>query len=207
VDIPRTKDIDDLLAGSRPTASAKSGNSRATASPSASSSPASTVAEAGASAAPAVTAPAPSGKPHHGSSKPAKTPSAPASASLTGIGSVATDSYRVVAISFDHSGGTAAVTLEFDAVGDNTVLLAMLPNQSYLTDDTGVRWALSQPDSAKIFNVRGGFWRGVPLAKGARIQTVLTFTPQGPAAGTKFTLTISEFRPKWNRVLAIQGLK
>jgi hypothetical protein len=47
----------------------------------------------------------------------------------------------------------------------------------------------------------------VPLARGAKIKTVLTFTPQGPAVGTKFTLTIAEFRPKWNRVLAIQGLQ
>jgi hypothetical protein len=107
----------------------------------------------------------------------------------------------------DRSGGDATVTLEFDAVGENTVLLAMLPSQTYLTDDTNVRWALAQPDTAKIFNVRGGFWRGVPLAKGAKIQTVLTFAPQGPATGKKFTLTIAEFRPKWNRVVAIQGLQ
>jgi TolB-like protein len=204
VDIPRTKDIDDLLARSESTAPMTSGNSRAANS--------STSAEAAANPAPAAAAasPAPAVKHARGSSKPTKpvkTPTAAAAPSLTGAGSVSTDTYRVTATSFAHSGGTATVTLEFDALGENTVLLAMLPSQSYLTDETGVRWALSQPDTAKIFNVRGGFWRGVPLAKGAKIQTVLTFTPQGPAAGTKFTLTLSEFRPKWNRVLAIQSLQ
>jgi len=204
VDIPRTKDIDDLIARSASAAPMKSGNSRA---PNSSSSPA-----AGAGTAPEVAAasPAPAAKPARGSSKPAKpvkTPSAAAAPSLTGAGSVSTDAYRVTATSFAHSGGTATVTLEFDAVGENTVLLAMLPNGSFLTDETGVRWALAQADTAKIFNVHGGFWRGVPLAKNAKIQTVLTFTPQGPDAGTKFTLTISEFRPKWNRILAIQGLQ
>jgi TolB-like protein len=202
VDIPRTKDIDDLLARSASAAPMKSGNSRA----------ANSSSSAAANPPPAVAAasPAPPAKPTRGSSKPAKsvkTPSAASAPSLTGAGSVATDAYRVTATSFAHSGGTATVTLEFDAVGENTVLLAMLPNGSYLTDETGVRWALAQTDSAKIFNVHGGFWRGVPLAKNTKIQTVLTFTPQGPDAGTKFTLTISEFRPKWNRVLAIQGLQ
>jgi TolB-like protein len=204
-DIPRTKDIDDLLAGSAPAAPAmKSGNSRAAAS---SSAPSSAAAANTATTATAAASPAPSGKAPRGSSKPAKTPSSAGAPSASGIGSVATDAYRVIATSVDRSGGNATVTLEFDAVGENTVLLAMLPNQTYLTDETNVRWALTRPDTAKIFNVRGGFWHGIPLAKGAKIQTVLTFAPQGPATGKKFTLTISEFRPKWNRVVAIQGLQ
>jgi TolB-like protein len=203
-DIPRTKDIDDLLAGSAPPAPAmKSGNSRG---PGASSST-NAAAATNAASEPAAASPAPSGKAARGSSKPAKTQSSAGAPSASGIGSVSTDAYKVIATSVDRSGGNATVTLEFDAVGENTVLLAMLPNQTYLTDETNVRWALTQPDTAKIFNVRGGFWRGIPLAKGAKIQTVLTFAPQGPATGKKFTLTIAEFRPKWDRVVAIQGLQ
>ncbi|MGB6200775.1 MAG: hypothetical protein WA871_10685 [Candidatus Acidiferrales bacterium] len=205
VDIPRTKDIDDLLAGSTPAPSVKSNGSR-TAQPSSASS-SSTSAGTASNEGPAPTTAAPSAKPSRGSSKPPKAPPSPASPSLTGIGSVATDAYRVVAISLERSAGAASLTLEFDAVSDNTVQLAMLRADTYLTDETGVRWTLTQPDTAAIFNARGGFWRGVPLAKGAKIRTVLTFAPQGPVAGTKFTLTITEFRPKWNRVVAIQGLK
>jgi TolB-like protein len=209
VDIPRTKDIDALLAGSAAPAPMKSTASHAAASSSASSSPAPAAAQAN-------SAPSPAGSSHHlwsktskepPAPKPAPAPPTPATPTMTGAGSVKTDAYRVAATAIARAGGDETVTLEFDSVGDNTVLLAMLPGQTYLTDETGVRWVLAQTDTAKIFNVRGGFWRGVPLAKGAKIQTVLTFTPQGPAAGTKFTLTISEFRPKWNRVVAIQGLQ
>jgi TolB-like protein len=204
VDIPRTKDIDDLLAGSAPPAPAmKSGNSR----PASSSTSTNSAAATNSISAPAAASPTPSGKAPRGSSKPAKTPAIAEAPSASGIGSVATDAYKVIATSVDRSGSNVTVTLEFDAVGENTVLLAMLPNQTYLTDETNVRWALAQPDTAKIFNVRGGFWHGIPLAKGAKIQTVLTFAPQGPATGKKFTLTIAEFRPKWNRVVAIQGLQ
>ena len=114
-------------------------------------------------------------------------------------------------LSLDRTAGGISVTLEFDSLSESTIQLAMVRAQTYLTDETNVRWAMNQQDTLGIFNVRemagGGFWRGVPLAKGAKIQTVLTFTPQGPAVGTKFTLTLSEFRPKWNRVLAIEGLK
>jgi TolB-like protein len=213
VDIPRTKDIDDLLAGSRSTASTKSGNSGSASSSSTSRPSTSTEAADNEGPVPAVVGQPPAGKSKasRASSKPPKKQSGPAVPSLTGIGSVATDTYRIIATSLDRAAGTISVTLEFDSLSDSTIQLAMVRAQTYLTDETNVRWALNQQDTMGIFNVRemagGGFWRGVPLAKGAKIQTVLTFTPQGPAAGTKFTLTISEFRPKWNRVLAIEGLK
>lgn len=211
VDIPRTKDIDDVLAGLGSPASAKSGNSRAAASSTSPNSSNSATAAANEGPVPAVTGPAPSGKGARGSGKAPKKSSGPAVPTVSGIGSVATDSYRVIVSSLVHSAGTVSVTLEFDSLSDSTIQLAMVRAQSYLTDETNVRWALNQQDTMGIFNVRemagGGFWRGVPLAKGAKIQTVLTFTPQGPATGTKFTLTIAEFRPKWNRVLAVQGLK
>jgi hypothetical protein len=206
VDIPRTKDIDDLLARS-PSARAPASST----SPSLSSAPSSQTAQG---PIPAAAGTAPSGKSSKGSSKPPKAPAkppAPAVPTDSGTGSVTTDAYRVVAMSLAHSAGTVTVNLEFDSVSDSTVQLAMVRAESYLTDETGVRWTLNQLDTAGIFNVRamagGGFWRGVPLARGAKIQTTLTFTPQGPAAGTKFTLTMSEFRPKWNRTVAIQGLK
>ena len=201
VDIPRTKDVDELLA--------RSPNSRsASTAPHSPVTPAPAASEA---AAAPVTAPAqvPSHKAKEKSAqaKPAKSPTLSTAPSATGIGSVATDAYKVIATSFSRSGSSASVTLEFDAVSQNTVQLGMLPSQTYLTDESGVRWALAQTDTAKIFDVRGGFWRPVPLARGGKIQTVLTFLPLGPATGTKFTLTIAEFRPKWNRIVAIQGLQ
>jgi TolB-like protein len=213
VDIPRTKDIDDLLAGSRPTAPMKSSSTGAAASSGSSNASAPSQTAANEGPVPAVTGqpPAVKTKASRASSKPPKKPSTPGAPSLTGIGSVATDTYRITAMSLDRAGGTVSVTLEFDSLSDSTILLAMVRAQTYLTDETNVRWALNQQDTLGIFNVRemagGGFWRGVPLARGAKIKTVLTFTPQGPAVGTKFTLTIAEFRPKWNRVLAIQGLQ
>lgn len=206
VDIPRTKDVDELIGRSqsaRSSASSASAPSRSSATSSA--------AQTAPGPIPAATGSAPPAKPPRGSDKPAQKPSAPASPSASGTGSVATDAYRVVATSLTRSAGTVTVNLEFDSVSDSTVQLAMVRAETYLTDETGVRWTLNQIDTAGIFNVRamagGGFWRGVPLAKGAKIQTVLTFTPQGPAAGSRFTLTISEFRPKWNRTVAIEGLK
>ena len=210
VDIPRTKDIDEMLAGSRPTAPMKSGGPG-----SANSSRTSTSEEAAANEGPVpamgAQPAAGKGKASRASNKPPKKQSGPASPSLTGIGSVATDAYRVTVTSLDRTAGGISVTLEFDSLSESTIQLAMVRAQTYLTDETNVRWAMNQQDTLGIFNVRemagGGFWRGVPLAKGAKIQTVLTFTPQGPAVGTKFTLTLSEFRPKWNRVLAIEGLK
>jgi TolB-like protein len=207
VDIPRTKDVDELL-GRSP--SARSSASNTTAAPG---SPApSSAAQNTPGPIPAATGSAPPSKPPRGGGgKPSQKPSAPASPSVSGIGSVATDAYRVIATSLTRSAATVTLNLEFDSVSDSTVQLAMVRAETYLTDETGVRWTLSQIDSVGIFNVRamagGGFWRGVPLAKGGKIQTVLTFTPQGPAAGSRFTLTISEFRPKWNRTVAIEGLK
>jgi TolB-like protein len=207
VDIPRTKDIDELLGKSQSPRSSASSASAPSGSPATSSSAAQTAP----GPIPAAAGSAPPAKPPRGSSKPSQKPSAPASPSVSGIGSVATDAYRVVATSLTRSAGSVTVSLEFDSVSDSTVQLAMVRAETYLTDETGVRWTLSQIDTAGIFNVRamagGGFWRGVPLAKDGKIQTLLTFTPQGPAAGSRFTLTISEFRPKWNRTVAIEGLK
>jgi len=208
VDIPRTKDIDDLLAARSPSTRSASPSASAPAA-----SPANSSAEAQTTPGPIPPAKgsAPAGNPPRGSGKPSQKPSAPASPTATGIGSVATDAYRIVATSLTRSAGSVTVNLEFDSVSDSTVQLAMVRAETYLTDETGVRWNMNQIDTAGIFNVRamagGGFWRGVPLAKGEKIQTTLTFTPQGPAAGTRFTLTAAEFRPKWNRTVVIEGLK
>jgi TolB-like protein len=203
VDIPRTKDVDELLGRSPSARSSASSASAASGSPAA--------AQTAPGPIPAASGSAPPAKQPRGSGKPSQKPSAPAIPTDSGTGSVATDAYRIVATSLTRSAGNVTVNLEFDSVSDSTVQLAMVRAETYLTDETGVRWTLNQIDTAGIFNVRamagGGFWRGVPLAKGGKIQTVLTFTPQGPAAGSRFTLTISEFRPKWNRTVAIEGLK
>jgi hypothetical protein len=207
VDIPRTKDIDDLLARSPSSAPAKS-SMAAKSAPAPASNSASTSTTASEGPLPAVAGtPASAKTPRHGSTKPPKNAPVLGTPSASGMGSVSTDTYRVTAVSFAHAGGTATLTLEFDGLSESTVQLAIVRTQTYLIDETGVRWTLNQTDTAGIFNAHDGFWRGVPIKQGTKIQTVLTFSPQGPIAGTKFTLNFTEFRPKWNRVLAINGLQ
>lgn len=157
------------------------------------------------SAAPAPPAPK---QPEHGAPRPAP----PVQPSLTGIGSVATDSYRVTVKSLQrYAGGSIGVTLEFTGLSHFTFQLAMVRSGTYLADEYGVRWEMSQIDSAGIFNVKmtgvGGIWRGVSLAPGSTIQTTLVFNPPGQPRGEVFSLTMLEFRPRPNRRIEILELK
>jgi TolB-like protein len=158
-------------------------------------------------AAPAAAPPNPK-PPEHGAPKPAP----PAEPSLTGVGSVATDSYRVTVKSLQrYAGGSIGVTLEFTGLSRFTFQLAMVRGGTYLTDEYGIRWEMSQIDSAGIFNVKmtgvGGIWRGVSLASGTTIRTTLVFNPPGQPRGEVFSLTMLEFRPRPNRRIEILGLK
>ncbi len=256
-DIPRSKDLNDLLAeggSSAPIAPAAPATSSAPAAspaqpsaaaqaptPAASSAPASAPSTAPAASAPAppasaapaapatatprsaatstpAPAPAPNAAPasappnpkppEHGAPRPAP----PVQPSLTGIGSVATDSYRVTVKSLQrYAGGSIGVTLEFTGLSRFTFQLAMVRSGTYLADEYGVRWEMSQIDSAGIFNVKmmgvGGIWRGVSLAPGSTIQTTLVFTPPGQPRGEVFSLTMLEFRPRPNRRIEILELK
>ena len=246
-DIPRSKDLNDLLAGGGPSAPiapaappAPPAPATSTAPAAATPPPATSTAPAPAPttpAAPAAPATAPASAPETpgatpppaASSAPASAPSAappatkppehgaprpapPAEPSLTGVGSVATDSYRVTVKSLQrYAGGSIGVTLEFTGLSRFTFQLAMVRGGTYLTDEYGVRWELSQIDSAGIFNVKmtgvGGIWRGVSLASDTTIRTTLVFNPPGQPRGEVFSLTMLEFRPRPNRRIEILELR
>ena len=128
------------------------------------------------------------------------------------MGSVATDSYRITEKSSErYADGSLGVTIEFTGLSRYTFQLAMVRGGTYLSDEFGVRWDMRAIDSAGIFNVKstgvGGIWRGVSLAPGSTIETTLVFAPPGQARGTVFSLTILEFRPKFDRQLRLQGIK
>jgi hypothetical protein len=110
-----------------------------------------------------------------------------------------------------YAGGSIGVTLEFTGLSRFTFQLAMVRGGTYLTDEYGVRWELSQIDSAGIFNVKmtgvGGIWRGVSLASGTTIRTTLVFNPPGQPRGEVFSLTMLEFRPRPNRRIEILELR
>ena len=251
VDIPRSKDLNDLLGGGSPAVpaapvvaappAAPAATTPAAAQPQPSAPPAAaapvpaaTPSEPAPSAAPAPSAPAPATPPAAASapapaaapsaapaseppnSKPSKhgspKPATPVEISLTGVGSVATDSYRLTEKSSErYADGSLGVTIEFTGLSRYTFQLAMVRGGTYLSDEFGVRWDMRAIDSAGIFNVKstgvGGIWRGVSLAPGSTIETTLVFAPPGQARGTVFSLTILEFRPKFDRQLRLQGIK
>ncbi len=187
-----------------PTSAAPAAPAAATPPSAATSAPAPAAAPAP-NAAPAAAPPKP---PEHGAPRPAPL----VQPSLTGIGSVATDSYRVTVKSLQrYAGGSIGVTLEFTGLSRFTFQLAMVRSGTYLADEYGVRWEMSQIDSAGIFNVKmmgvGGIWRGVSLAPGSTIQTTLVFTPPGQPRGEVFSLMMLEFRPRPNRRIEILEIR
>ncbi|MGO9641057.1 MAG: FlgO family outer membrane protein [Candidatus Acidiferrales bacterium] len=201
VDIPRSKDLNELLAeNAPPPPPAPAGPPASAPAPAAAPAPKSK---------PPKQHPANSGSGAEGVSN--ATPPAPIEPSLTGIGSVSTDSYRVTVKSVQRAGANVAVTIEFASLSRSAIQLAMVRAGTHLTDETGARWNMNQIDSAGVFNVRivggGGLWRGVPLLAGGAVATTLTFAPPNQSHGAQFSLTILEFRPKANRQIEIRGLK
>lgn len=127
-----------------------------------------------------------------------------------------TESYRIVVDSAQHKGNTLSLTLMFESLSDHNVNFSWDGYQTYLIDDNGEKWKLERNLSdvhlgsnytvAEYNSYMAGLGR-ITLLPNTKLKATITFSAQGQASGTDFTLASVEEQPKHGRQILIRGLK
>lgn len=117
-----------------------------------------------------------------------------------------TESYRVTVGAVRRTGNSLTLTLTFESLSDDKVMLSWDGySGTYILDENGERWNLEGRDSAGVLWFPG--YGPATLLPGTKIKTKFVFAPRGQSTGTRFTLAANEGQPKAGRQVLIRGIK